>query len=763
MLRSINSKFYLIAGLLLLYFIVGDSVLVYFLRQQSRSIILARDAVQLERNISALDAYYHQIRFWEQAILFNLNPEADKSFAENLNQIRTILATMDNRQLNDEAKTWLIRISDDIDRYETRFNELFQLRTKQSVQGTKMGTNYRSMVSVVLNSNNTSLLKPLFNFNHYLLSYNSSKDQSKYMALKMVIESLEKKIGQVDGADGRMHDYLKSFNSALDQNYAMELEMHAINREVENITRRLRGYFADISLESENLIREKLAAVVDIKQELERILLLSSLLSLLFLMLLVSHISRSIIAPVKVISRVVQSVEEGNIGARFESDAKKKDEIIDLGNSLNTMLGRLEENNAKLLDYQRQLEEKIHEISTRERESRQLAAKIQRIEKMEAIGTLAGGVAHDLNNILSGIVSYPELLLLDMPEESPYRQPILTIQESGKKAAAIVQDLLTLARRGVTVTDVTNLNSLIRDYLSTPEYKALLSDHPAVEVQVDLADDLSNISGSPFHLTKTIMNLMVNGMESIKKKGIVRIQTRNEYLTTPVTGYHTVVTGNYAVLSVSDNGIGIPVEYLDQIFEPFFTKKEMGRSGSGLGLAVVWGTVEDHNGYIDVRSQVNEGTQFTLYFPETTRQPSETDARSSILQYMGDNQTILIIDDSGSQREIASEMLRMLGYAVNSVTCGEKAIEYLQKRSADLLLLDMIMAPGMDGLETYQKILQFKPNQKAVITSGYSETERVRQALRLGASRYVKKPYTLEEIGLAVKEVFAKEPPRSSG
>jgi signal transduction histidine kinase len=154
-----------------------------------------------------------------------------------------------------------------------------------------------------------------------------------------------------------------------------------------------------------------------------------------------------------------------------------------------------------------------------------METKLRHAQKMEAIGTLAGGVAHDLNNILSGIVSYPELLLLDLPGDSPMRSPIETIQDSGKKAAAIVQDMLTLARRGVDVSEVMNLNSIVSEYLNSPEYKKLCSYHQQVEINMDLDPDLGNISGSPIHLFKTVMNLVSNAAEAMPKGGNIRIST----------------------------------------------------------------------------------------------------------------------------------------------------------------------------------------------------------------------------------------------
>jgi PAS domain S-box-containing protein len=391
-----------------------------------------------------------------------------------------------------------------------------------------------------------------------------------------------------------------------------------------------------------------------------------------------------------------------------------------------------------------------------EAEKEKLEAQLQRAQKMEALGTLAGGVAHDLNNILSGTVSYPELLLLDMPEDSPLRKPLLTIQESGKKAAAIVQDLLTLARRGVVNPEVVNLNDIITKYLKSPEYEKLSLYHPGVKVETHLEENLYNLSGSSVHLTKTIMNLVSNAAEAMSAGGSIRISSENRYVDRPINGYEDVAEGDYVTLTVSDTGIGISSEDIGRIFEPFYTKKKMGRSGTGLGMAVVWGTVKDHNGYIDVQSTEGKGTTFTLHFPATWKQSSQGEPILSIQNYMGEGESILIVDDVKEQREIASNILKKLGYTPHSVSSGEEAVEYVKKNSPDLLILDMIMNPGMDGFETYRKILELHPGQRAIIASGYSETARVKEARKLGAGAYVKKPYSLEEIGLTLKAQLDK-------
>jgi len=391
-------------------------------------------------------------------------------------------------------------------------------------------------------------------------------------------------------------------------------------------------------------------------------------------------------------------------------------------------------------------------------EKQKLEAHLQKARKMEAIGMLAGGVAHDLNNILGGLVSYPELLLLQLPENSPLRKSILTIQRSGEKAAAVVQDLLTLARRGVVVTEVVDLNDVIYEYLRSPEYEKLQSYHPGVHIEAHLEKENLNILGSSTHLSKTVMNLVSNAAEAMSEGGTLTVSTENRYIDRPVRGYDDIKEGDYLVLTVSDTGTGIASDDMEKIFEPFYTKKKMGRSGTGLGMAVVWGTVKDHNGYIDVKSTEGKGTTFTLYFP-VTRKSVEEKFEISLKDYMGKGEAILVVDDVEEQRKIASGMLEELGYSVVSVSSGEEAVEYLKTHKVDLLVLDMIMDPGMDGLGTYRKILEIHPGQKAIISSGFSETGRAKELQGLGAGAYIKKPFLLEKIGVAVKKELEKTEP----
>ncbi|MDD5171167.1 MAG: ATP-binding protein, partial [Syntrophales bacterium] len=352
--------------------------------------------------------------------------------------------------------------------------------------------------------------------------------------------------------------------------------------------------------------------------------------------------------------------------------------------------------------------------------------------------------------VRGGLVGYAELLLREAGEGRP-RRYATGILNSSQKAAAIINDLLTLSRRGVSTSVVVNLNDVVRDYFDTPHFEKLKSFHPRVVFRMELEDDLLYVKGSPVHLEKTVMNLLSNAAEAMPQGGEVTVRTENRYLDLPVQGYDVIREMDYTVLTVTDNGKGMSAADRERIFEPFYTRKVMGRSGTGLGLTVVWGTVKDHDGYIDVRSEEGKGSTFTLFFPATREELAGVLQAVEHGQIQGRGESILVVDDVESQRELAAEMLGVLGYRIHAAESGEAAVEYLRGNRADLLLLDMIMEPGMDGLETYRRALEINPGQRAVIVSGFSETEKVARAQALGAGEYVRKPYILSRIGLAVR------------
>ncbi|MGD8268404.1 MAG: response regulator [Desulfobacterales bacterium] len=432
--------------------------------------------------------------------------------------------------------------------------------------------------------------------------------------------------------------------------------------------------------------------------------------------------------------------------------AEEKEKVNTINRELEQ---RVEARTRELMRINHNLE---REIAVREK----LSAQLKQAEKMEAIGSLAAGVAHDLNNILSGLVGYPELVLMDLPADSPLRAPILTIKSSGEKAAAVVQDLLTLARRGVADKTVLDLNTLVREYLDSPECLSLRQAHPHVRITTALEEDLLNVLAPAVHLTKTIMNLVANAAEALLVPGEITIATTNRYIDQPLKGYETITDGEYVLLSVQDTGVGIDAADCQHIFEPFFTKKQLGRSGTGLGMTVVWSTIKDLGGFVDVHSAEGRGTRFDLYLPVTRLEMTAVPRRVTIEDYRG-SEEILVVDDVAEQREIAARMLSKLGYTVNTVSSGEEALEFLRESTVDILILDMIMDPGIDGCETYRRIIQHHPGQRAIVASGFSESERFREIQRLGVGTYLKKPYTLEKIAMAVRRELERPAPDAGG
>ena len=379
--------------------------------------------------------------------------------------------------------------------------------------------------------------------------------------------------------------------------------------------------------------------------------------------------------------------------------------------------------------------------------------QLHRSKKMEAIGLMAGGVAHDLNNILSGIIVYPELLLQTLPKDSELRTPIEAIHESGQRAATVVADLLTVARGAASIREVHDLNSLIEGHVGSLECEHIRDTYPDISYQCQLNATQPDISCSSVHVKKCLMNLAINAAEAMVNIGTVTVSTHNKSVDDAMARTLKIKAGEYIILSVRDTGPGISDTDLKHIFEPFYTKKTMGKSGSGLGLAVVWNTMEDHKGKVLVESS-DEGTCFHLYFPVSKDKKRVLAKEDKAITISSNAEHILVVDDEPQLQDIASQILVSLGYTVDTVSSGESAIQFVKETPVDLLIIDMLMEPGINGSQTYQEILKLYPEQKAIVVSGYSESDDVKATLRLGASGFIKKPYSIDQLGRMVKKVL---------
>jgi len=259
------------------------------------------------------------------------------------------------------------------------------------------------------------------------------------------------------------------------------------------------------------------------------------------------------------------------------------------------------------------------------------------------------------------------------------------------------------------------------------------------------------------------MNLVINGVEAISGKGEVFIHIHPLYLESPellevpVQGESEISPGEYVVVSVSDTGTGIAPEERERIFEPFFTKKVMGRSGTGLGMALVLGTVNDHQGYIRIRSTPGKGTMISLFFPVTGQDAGQEVKEAGVEELKGGQERILVVDDDPVQLNIAEKLLKRLAYRVHCRASGEEGLRFLQQNRVDLVILDIIMEPGMSGVEACERILEICPGQKVLFVTGFSDAGTLDRARELSKSPSLFKPYSLENMGRLVKEK-CKEP-----
>lgn len=389
-----------------------------------------------------------------------------------------------------------------------------------------------------------------------------------------------------------------------------------------------------------------------------------------------------------------------------------------------------------------------------EEEKLELQKKLAKANKLKALGLMAGSVAHDLNNILSGVVSYPDLLLAQMGTDDKFYSGIKRVQEAGKRAAAVVNDLVLLARDGSYSATVENLNDILSVHLNSIEHNEQCAKYPNVVMQIDMQHNLYNTRCSLQHIHKIFLNLIGNAFEAIRENGLIRITTENCKFTHPESFDQTSISNDdYVKLTISDNGPGIPQDDLDRIFDPFYSTKIMGRSGTGLGLSIVWNTVQQHNGWIEVKDN-NPGAIFEIYLPATTELTSSTQAEKNVHPIKGNGERILLIDDQLEQNEILGNLLSNLGYVTYSVTSGEEGIKFLQSKDVHLILLDMIMGVGLNGRETYEKILKIRPGQKAIILSGYSKNEEITKAKDLGISFCLQKPVTMPILSVAIRQAL---------
>jgi signal transduction histidine kinase/CheY-like chemotaxis protein len=385
--------------------------------------------------------------------------------------------------------------------------------------------------------------------------------------------------------------------------------------------------------------------------------------------------------------------------------------------------------------------------------------KLARAERLEMAGVVAGQIAHDFNNLLTPMLAYPELIRNEVKGNPVVGEYLDIIEKTAGDMSRLTQQLLALARRGRVGTEVFCINEVIEQVIRA--LQPIISK--GVTIEYDLADNLLNATGSRDQMRRVIDNLCQNALDAMNGSGILNLKSENVYLDVPFGAYSAVKIGEYIKITITDTGPGVPDEIRDKIFDPFFTTKRVSKErGSGLGLSIVHGIIRDHKGYIDLESVPGHGAKFIVYLP-ISRATGET-VRSGNLPH--GNERILVVDDDAPQVQVLIQLLEVLGYKVTGVASGEACLEKIRSEGVrfDLIILDMVMDKGMDGLATFLEIKKTVPGQRVILTSGFAKSaRRIGKAQELGAGIFLRKPLTIERVAKAVREELDQNPRDPNG
>jgi nitrogen-specific signal transduction histidine kinase/CheY-like chemotaxis protein len=386
-----------------------------------------------------------------------------------------------------------------------------------------------------------------------------------------------------------------------------------------------------------------------------------------------------------------------------------------------------------------------------EEERKALENQLQQAMKMEAVGRLAGGVAHDFNILLTAILGSIELARLDVAKTEPVAGTLDTIDEAARSAAALVRQLLAFSRRQIIEPKVLNLNDLVAS-LQRMAARLIGED---ITMRSRLAPDLGSVSVDPGQFEQVLLNLVVNARDAMPDGGTLRLETANASLDEHYCATHSQVRpGPYVMLAVSDTGVGMDPAVKQRLFEPFFTTKPVGK-GTGLGLATIFGAVKQAGGTIEVYSEPGQGSTFKVYLPRVAASPEESARETAPSGIPRGQETILLVEDETCVRDVALAVLRRLGYTVLTAADGAEGLARaaVHEGPIHLLMTDVVM-PGMNGREMAERLLQQRPEVKVLFTSGYTEDIVVHHGVLDARLEFIGKPYSLSALASKVREIL---------
>ncbi|BCS31312.1 hypothetical protein TBR22_A05120 [Luteitalea sp. TBR-22] len=392
----------------------------------------------------------------------------------------------------------------------------------------------------------------------------------------------------------------------------------------------------------------------------------------------------------------------------------------------------------------------VSERRAAEERQRKLESQLLHAQRMEAIGRLAGGVAHDFNNLLTVISGYSELLLHALPEDSPLREAVTTMRDTGERAAALTSQLLTFSRAQVASPTRLDLNAVVDDFARM--LRRLIGDD--VDLVLRLSSAPCPVMADPRLIEQVVMNLVVNARDAMPGGGTLVIETDEVSLgddALPVP--HGLKPGRFVRLLVSDTGMGMPADVRVRIFEPFFTTKQAGK-GTGLGLSTVYGIVRQAGGHVDVYSEVGQGTVFKVYLPSAAG-PAEAAAAAGLAEHPRGHEAVLVVEDDQAVRDIITHVLRNHGYRVTAMPGGAAALAYVEGGGEVDLLVSDVMMPSMSGPALVDELTRVRPGLRVLFLSGYTEEATAITGLRPAHVAFLQKPFTFSALLTKTREALA--------
>lgn len=375
--------------------------------------------------------------------------------------------------------------------------------------------------------------------------------------------------------------------------------------------------------------------------------------------------------------------------------------------------------------------------------------QLQHAQRMEAIGTLAGGVAHDFNNLMMGMLGNLSLILYDIEPEHRYYDKLQNIEKLIKNGSKLTSQLLGYARQGKYEVKPADLNQIVMESCET-----FGRTKKEIAIHMELAENLPAVNADESQIQQVLLNLYINAADAMPKGGDLFLTTQGITDKEMQDKKYSPKPGEYVLLRVADNGSGMDAEIVKRIFDPFFTTKDMGQ-GTGLGLASAYGIIKGHGGYIDVASEKGHGTTFSIYLPASTMLiPKSLQTRDRICR---GSETILLVDDEATVLEVSVQLFETLGYKVLAAQNGEEAIEIYQnnQHQIDLVILDMIM-PNMSGGRAYDRLKAINPDVQVILSSGYSINGQAREILDRGCVGFIQKPFGMQDLSLKLREILDK-------